>query len=127
MQQESNAATSSDEVRIERLRMLRCPPRISTGTLLILLPALALGTALLSSCGSSATRTQIRFGIDGDATTAKVLQFYVHAIELIDEHGKPHPFRFAVEAPWQDERVALIDLAGDASTPRGPACSGTVE
>jgi uncharacterized repeat protein (TIGR04052 family) len=106
--------------------MLWCPPRISTGTLLILLPALALGTALLTSCGSSATHAQIRFGIDGDRTNAKVLQFYVHAIELIDEHGKPHPFRFAVEAPWQNERVALIDLAGDASTPRRLAVSGTV-
>jgi uncharacterized repeat protein (TIGR04052 family) len=107
--------------------MLRCPPRISTGTLLILLPALALGTALLSSCGSSATHAQIRFGIDGDAANAKVLQFYVHAIELIDEHGKPHPFRFAVEAPWQNERVALIDLAGDPSTARRLAVTGTVE
>jgi uncharacterized repeat protein (TIGR04052 family) len=107
--------------------MLRCPPRISTGTLLILLPALGLGTGLLSSCGSDATRVAIRFGIDGDAANAKVLQFYVHAIELIDEHGKPHPFRFAADAPWQSERVALVDLAGDASTPRRFAVNGTVE
>ena len=106
--------------------MLRFPLRTSAGTLLILLPALALGTALLSSCGSGATPAQIRFGIDGDVASAKVLQFYVHAIELIDEHGKPHPFRFAVEAPWQNERVALLDLAGDASTPRRLAVSGTV-
>src|SRR5262245_7012151 len=106
MQQQSNAATSSEEVRIERLRMLRCPPRISTGTLLILLPALALGTGLLSSCSSDATHAQIRFAIDGDSANAKVLQFYVHGIELIDEHGKPHPFRFAAEPPWQNERVA---------------------
>ena len=62
--------------------MLRCPPRISTGTLLILLPALALGTALLSSCGSGATRAEVRFGIDGDASNASALQFYVHTIEL---------------------------------------------
>ena len=107
--------------------MLRCPPRISTGTLLILLPALALGTALLTSCGSDATRAEIRFGIDGAAANAQVLQFYVHAIELIDEHGKPHPFRFAADAPWQNEHVALVDLAGDASTPRRPAVDGTVE
>src|SRR5512145_1499496 len=99
MQQQNNAATSSDGIRIERLRMLRCPPRISTGTLLILLPALALGTALLTSCGSDATRAEIRFGIAGAAANAQVLQFYVHAIELIDEHGKPHPFRSAADAP----------------------------
>jgi uncharacterized repeat protein (TIGR04052 family) len=106
--------------------MLRCPPRISTGTLVILLPALALGTGLLSSCGSGATHAQIRFGIDGDSADAKVLQFYVHAVELLDEHGKPQPFRFAAEPPWQNERVALIDLAGDASTPRRVTISGTV-
>jgi uncharacterized repeat protein (TIGR04052 family) len=107
--------------------MLRCPPQISTGTLLILLPALALGTGLLSSCGSNATHVAVRFGIEGDATNAKVLQFYVHAIELIDEHGKPYPFRFAADSPWQNERVALVDLAGDASTPRRFAVNGIVE
>jgi uncharacterized repeat protein (TIGR04052 family) len=106
--------------------MLRCPPRISTGTLLILLPALALSTGLLSSCGSGATRAELRFDIDGDRAKAQVLQFYVHGIELIDEHGKPHPFRFAAESPWQNERVALVDLAGDASTPRHRSINGTV-
>jgi uncharacterized repeat protein (TIGR04052 family) len=106
--------------------MLRCPPRISTGTLLILLLALTLGTGLLSSCGSRATRAEIRFGVDGDPANARVLQFYVHAIELIDEHGKPHPFRFTAESPWQNERVALVDLAGDASTPRRLSVEGTV-
>jgi uncharacterized repeat protein (TIGR04052 family) len=107
--------------------MLRWSPQISTGTLLILLPALALGTALLSSCGSGATHAQVRFGIDGDAAEVNALQFYVHSIELVDEHGKPHPFRFAAEPPWQSERVALIDLAGDPSTPRHLAIDGTVE
>jgi uncharacterized repeat protein (TIGR04052 family) len=107
--------------------MLRCPPRISTGTLLILLPALALGTGLLASCGSGATRTAIQFGFSGEPANAKALQFYVHAIELIDEHGKPHPFRFAAEPPWQTERVALLDLAGDPSTPRHLAVNGTVD
>ena len=106
--------------------MLRCPPRISTGTLLILLPALALGTVLLTSCGSGATRAEIRFGIDGDAAKARVLQFYVHEIELIDEHGKPYPFRFTAESPGQNERVVLVDLAGDPSTPRHTSVRGTV-
>ena len=107
--------------------MLRCPPRISTGTLAILLPALVLGIALLSSCGTGATSAQIRFGIDGDAAAAKAVQFYVQTIELMDEHGQPHPFRFAAEAPWQNEQVALIDLAGDRSTRRRLAINGTVE
>lgn len=98
--------------------------------MLILLPALALGTGLLSSCGPRATQITIRFGIaDVAADSADVhkLQFYVHAIELLDEHGKPQPFRFAAESPWQNERVALLDLAGDAATPRRLAINGTVE
>jgi uncharacterized repeat protein (TIGR04052 family) len=107
--------------------MLTFPPRISFGTLLILLPALALGTILLSSCGSHATNLQLRFGIDGDTATAKAVQFYVHAIELIDEHGTPHPFRLTEAPPWQGEHVALLDLAGDPATPRRFEVEGAVE
>jgi uncharacterized repeat protein (TIGR04052 family) len=70
----------------------------------------------------------IRFGIAGDeAAKVRTLQLYVHAIELLDEHGKPHPFRFAAAAPWQSERVALIDLAGDSTTGRHSAVRGSVE
>lgn len=108
--------------------MLRFPLRTSAGTSLILLPALALGIAFLSSCGSGATQTEIRFDIADDAgATARALQFYVQAIELIDEHGQPEPFRFVAAAPWQSERVALIDLAGDPSTPRHSVIQGTIE
>jgi hypothetical protein len=107
--------------------MLRFPLRTSAGTPLILLPALALGTIFLASCGADTTPVEIRFGIaDADAATVRSLQFYVHAIELIDEHGKPEPFRFAAAAPWQNERVALIDLAGDSTTPRHASIQGTV-
>ncbi len=105
--------------------------RTSAGLPLILLPAVALGIALLTSCGPGATQTEIRFGVAGDAAAIDVavrhLQFYVHAIELIDEHGKPHPFRFEAAAPWQSEHVALVDLAGDPSTPRHASVQGTVE
>jgi uncharacterized repeat protein (TIGR04052 family) len=108
--------------------MLSVPLRISTGTALILLPALVLGIVFIASCGSRATQLDIRFGVAGDETAAvRTLQFYVHAIELIDEHGKPHPFRFAAAAPWQNEQVALIDLAGDSTTGRRTAVQGSVE
>jgi uncharacterized repeat protein (TIGR04052 family) len=110
--------------------MLKCPPPINAGTLLILLPALALGTGLLASCGSGATRAEIRFGIansNADSADVHTLQFYVHTIELLDEHGQPRPFRFATETPWQNERVALLDLAGGPATPRRLAVGGTVE
>jgi uncharacterized repeat protein (TIGR04052 family) len=110
--------------------MPKCPPRIRAGTLLILLPALALGTGLLASCGSGATRAEIRFGIataDVNSADVHTLQFYVHTIELLDEHGQPRPFRFSAEPPWQNERVALLDLAGDPAMPRRLAIAGTVD
>lgn len=82
----------------------------------ILLPVLMLGTGFLGGCGSGATPVELRFGVaDEDAATVRALQFYVHAIELIDEHGKPHPFRLATAEPWQNEHVALIDIARHAS------------
>jgi hypothetical protein len=87
--------------------MFRCPPRISAGTLLILLPALALGTALLSACGAGAKQVSIRFGVENTAADSAVVhtvQFYVHAIELLDEHGKPHAVRFTADLPWQTLR-----------------------
>jgi hypothetical protein len=127
MQQQSNAATSSDGISHREVAHAQVSPANQHRTLLILLPALALGTALLSSC-APARRLPDSFWHRRPMSRAEVvLQFYVHAIELIDEHGKPHPFRFAVEAPWQNERVALLDLAGDASTPRRLAVSGTVQ
>jgi uncharacterized repeat protein (TIGR04052 family) len=107
--------------------MLRFPLRTSAGTPLILLPALALGMIFLASCGAGTTPVEIRFGVaDGDAATIRSLQFYVHAIELIDEHGKPEPFRFAAAEPWQNERVALIDLSGDSAMARHASVQGTV-
>ncbi len=103
------------------------PLRTSTGTRLILLPALALGMVFLSSCGPGATQADLRFGIAGGETaTIRTLQFYVHAVELLDEHGKPHPFRFAAAAPSQNERVALVDLADDSTTARHAAVQGSV-
>ncbi len=110
--------------------MFRCPPRISAGAPHILLLSLGIGASLLSSCGPNATQVAIRFGVENtaaDSADVHTLQFYVHAIELLDEHGKPHPFRFAAEPPWQNENVALLDLAGDSTTPRRLAVTGTVE
>lgn len=101
--------------------MLRCPPQFRTGTLLILLLALAVGTGVLSSCGPRATHVEIRFGVDAGSADVHTVQFYVHDIELLDEHGRTHPFRLAADAPWQNERVALLDL------PRRAAVKGTVE
>src|SRR5688572_15616989 len=135
--QQDNKAVPISEART-RLRsccstmlMYRYSLRTSASLTLILLPALALSIALLTSCGRGATRAEIRFGVAGDSAASGVairhLQFYVHAIELIDEHGKPHPFRFEAAAPWQSEQVALVDLAGDPSTSRHASVQGAVE
>jgi uncharacterized repeat protein (TIGR04052 family) len=110
--------------------MFRCPSRISAGTLLILLPALAVGTALLSACGARAKQVSLRFGAENpaaDSADVHTVQFYVHAIELLDEHGKPHRVRIAADPPWQSEHVALLDLAGDPATPRRLQVNGTIE
>lgn len=107
--------------------MLGRLPRRKIGTPVILLPALALAIALLSSCGSGATRAQLRFGIDGDAEKLQALQFYVEEIELLDEHGRPHSFKFATAAPWQNDRVALLDVAGDPAMPRRVVVDGTID
>lgn len=108
--------------------MLRFPLLTSAGVRLILLPVLTFGMVFLASCGPGATQAEVHFGIvAGEHATVRSLQFYVHAIELLDEHGKPHPFRFAAAAPWQNERVALIDLAGDSATARHARVQGSVE
>lgn len=105
--------------------------RRGAGVLAILLPPLALITGALGACTGDANRAEIQFGVAADASAANVnvrqLQFYVHAIELIDARGVAHPFRLSAASPWQSERVALIDLASDAGTQRRAAIQGTFD
>jgi uncharacterized repeat protein (TIGR04052 family) len=51
----------------------------------------------------------------GEGATLRSLQFYVHDVELIAADGKPHRFALNATPPWQSDRVALVDLAGDAA------------
>ena len=47
------------------------------------------------------------------------LQFYVHDIALLDAQGGIHSVAMNDAAPWQSNRVALLDLTGSgASAPR---------
>jgi uncharacterized repeat protein (TIGR04052 family) len=112
--------------------MNRCSVRAGAGNALILLPALGLITGLATSCTrSGSAEVQLRFELAADpaASNANVrnLQFYIHEVELLDEHGKPRPFRFAAAPPWQSERVALLDLAGGSATQRRVEIHGTPE
>lgn len=104
--------------------------RRGAGVLAILLPLLALITGALGACTGDANRAEIQFGV-ADASAANVnvrqLQFYVHAIELIDARGVAHPFRLSAASPRQSERVALIDLASDAGAQRRAAIQGTFD
>jgi uncharacterized repeat protein (TIGR04052 family) len=112
--------------------MYKCFPRASVGNVLILLPALGLITGLMISCARPGPApAEIRFELAGNPAAGgaivRNLKFYVHEVELLDEHGKPHPFRLVAAPPWQSEGVAMIDLAGDAATPRHTTLRGTLE
>lgn len=100
---------------------------------LILLPLLASITALLAACSGSDSRRpaeihfEVEHSVNAGSAVARNLQFYVHDVELLDPQGRAHPFLLTPAAPWQDERVALVDLAGSDGTPRNPTIRGTAE
>jgi uncharacterized repeat protein (TIGR04052 family) len=93
----------------------------------ILLLVLAAITQILAACTNrEPDRVAIRFGISaGDAQVEeRDLMLYVHDIELLDENHRPHPLVLTPGAPWQNDRVALIDLAGTGA--RSTTVTGTV-
>ena len=77
---------------------------------------------VLISCsgGMRETPVEIRFGASGEVAL-RSLQFYVYDIELLDEKEVAHPLK--ITGPLAGH-VALIDLAGDAATPRSPSVRG---
>jgi uncharacterized repeat protein (TIGR04052 family) len=82
----------------------------------ILLLALAAITQILGACARrEPDRVTLRFGSHSANTplTTRSLQWYVHDIELLDEKQQPHPLELTPIAPWQNERVALIDVTGN--------------
>lgn len=99
----------------------------------IVLPLLASLPALLAACSDFGKHRPIEIhfeverSVNGSAVLARNLQFYIHDVELLDREGKAHPFVLAAAAPWQHERVALIDLAGDAGTQRHSTLRGTAD
>lgn len=103
------------------------------GAIIVLL-ILAASIVVLSACsGSSGRLAEIHFAIDGggeaDAAAAVVIrnvQFYVHDVQLLDAAGRSHPFRLEASAPWQSERVALVDLTEDGASVRNGTLRGTL-
>src|SRR5262245_35234156 len=126
MAQAASVATRTGRPRLNvfmRATSLRGVP----ATRAILLPVVAAITAVLGSCTNrEADHVTIRFGIGGaDAQVAeRNLKLYVYDVELIDEHNLPHPLELTARAPWQSDRVALVDLAGTGE--RNANVTGTV-
>jgi uncharacterized repeat protein (TIGR04052 family) len=93
----------------------------------ILLLVVAAITQVFTACTpGEPDQVTIRFGISpADAgVTARDLKLYVHDIELLDENHRPHPLVLTSNAPWQNDRIALIDLAGAGE--RNMIVTGTV-
>jgi uncharacterized repeat protein (TIGR04052 family) len=91
-------------------------PHIS-GMRIIFLSCLAIiGICACTPHGDDSVSVQFRFP-NGTAElgTVRDLRFYVSDIELLDEAGRGYPVSLRSDEQWQNERVALIDMAGDNS------------
>ena len=81
---------------------------------------LALGFAALSlSCSQWDLPLKIPFvatwngtplSCNSDDPALTDLRFYVSKPQLVRADGKVHDVRFAIDNPWQNDAVALIDL-----------------
>jgi uncharacterized repeat protein (TIGR04052 family) len=88
-------------------------PRNSRASRAILLAVLAAITRAFSGCSNGEPdRVTIRFGISTADARIADLKLYVHDIELLDENHGSHLLALTSMAPWQNDRVALLDLAG---------------
>jgi uncharacterized repeat protein (TIGR04052 family) len=120
--------TSDDTKRLRsNVLMKESSLRGFPATRAILLLALATITQIFSACTNrEPDSVTIRFGSNAaDAQVAeRDLKLYVYDIELLDENYQPHPLVLKSSAPWQNDRVALIDLAGAGV--RNTTVTGTV-
>jgi uncharacterized repeat protein (TIGR04052 family) len=89
----------------------------------MVLPASIASLCLLSACDRS-HEVQLRFKLGTDSATLHRLQFYVHDVEMLRGNGSWERLRLNTELPWQNERVALVDLKG-ANPERREVVSGS--
>jgi uncharacterized repeat protein (TIGR04052 family) len=75
----------------------------------MLLVAWAAGLSLVA-CASREQPVQLRFALR-DADAVQRLQLYVHDVALVGDDGAAHPLTLVPRAPWQSQRVALLDFA----------------
>ena len=67
---------------------------------------------LLVACSPREEAVQLRFTLT-DPTVHR-LQFYVHDVQLLSEGGA-QPLALDERAPWQSDRVALLDFSSEAA------------
>jgi uncharacterized repeat protein (TIGR04052 family) len=103
--------------------------RVRAATTAILLPLLALITALPAcSPGARDTVVELTFALaEAPNAAARNVQYYVYDLELNDAEGRSHPLKLPADPPWQSTRIALIDLAADGAPPRRDVVHGTVD
>jgi uncharacterized repeat protein (TIGR04052 family) len=85
---------------------------------ILLLPFLPIMVGIVA-CSRHADQkdAEIRFMLSGAPAQSELraLRFYLHDVELLADSGAAQPFALEVLAPWQDGRVALVDLVGTAN------------
>jgi uncharacterized repeat protein (TIGR04052 family) len=97
-------------------------PRLDRRVAIVLL-AWALSLLLLAGCAPTERAVQLRFAL-GNSASVHQLQFYVHDVALLDTQGGIHSVAMNDAAPWQSDRVALLDLAGSGAAARRSLVDG---
>jgi uncharacterized repeat protein (TIGR04052 family) len=87
-------------------------PRVWTRRIIV---CSALAFIGISACSERKDSVQVQFRPafgDAPANMMSDLRFYVHDVELLDSHGGFEPLVLIPDGRWQDDTVALVDLAG---------------
>jgi uncharacterized repeat protein (TIGR04052 family) len=98
---------------------------VARRAVILLLSYSAITGALVACSGQKDVDVAVRFAVDpAHQSVIRDLRFYVHDLSLIDAEGAVHTVKLSAAAPWQSERVALLDLAGSPAD-RNDAVRGT--
>jgi uncharacterized repeat protein (TIGR04052 family) len=109
---------------IRRTPLVPFPRRISI-IFLSLLASIGIVACAPAGRSSGVVQFAIDSGSPADKSVAvRDLRFYVHNVELIGADGEAIPFDLSARLPWQEPRVALIDLVGASDADRNLALHG---
>jgi uncharacterized repeat protein (TIGR04052 family) len=100
-------------------------PRTTSIIFLSLLASMGIVACAPAGRSSGVVQFEIDNGPPADESVAvRDLRFYVHNVELIGTDGAAIPFELFTRLPWQEPRVALIDLVGASDADRNLALHG---